>query len=243
MNEIVKRAWNHKRGKIRLFISQPFTGYDVSQIRKQRELLHDVFAQYCGCGKDDIILLDQLDPKDSYDAEKNFCNEENREAYRFCRSIGIMKDADCVIFFGDWRGSRGCKLEKEICDKYKIPTFDQYKLLNWITRSNIHDKEKVLKELFEYNYRINGIATSNPYCMDDVIYVSTKLKEKGMYEGRMVVVTRSPVVDKKQIKRLKVHLMDFEDDYLDFVVSPKTSIDLKMDFGYDRILVTGMSKF
>lgn len=149
MNKTMERAWNSNNGVIKLFISQPFTGCDDAEIRAQRKELHELFAQFGGVSKDDIILLDQYDPKDPYDDERNFENEMNRDAYRFCRSIGILASADAVLFYGNWKESRGCKLEREICERYKIPIYEQEELKSWVQGSNIHNKMDILNKLWK----------------------------------------------------------------------------------------------
>ena len=104
---------------IKLFISQPFTGYDVDEIRKQRKLLHELYSIYIGKPIEDIILIDQLDVEDENDTEENFETDKDRQFYQLCRSIGMMKDADVVLFYGEWTKSKGAMIEHDICQRYK----------------------------------------------------------------------------------------------------------------------------
>lgn len=51
--------------KRRLFISQPFTGYDEAEIAKQRKALHKVFAAFIGETPGNVELINQLNPADA----------------------------------------------------------------------------------------------------------------------------------------------------------------------------------
>ena len=70
-----------------------------------------------------VKLINQHMPNDPFDKEENFRDNQHREFYRFCRSVGMMKDATDIIIFGDWKHSRGCDLEHEIISRYiQTPT-------------------------------------------------------------------------------------------------------------------------
>lgn len=116
---------------IKLFISQPFTGYDDKEIDKQRKLLHELYAKYIGRDISEVILLEQHDVEDSYDTSINFCNDGQRDFYRFCRSVGIMAKADVVLFYGDWQKSKGASLEHSIVMSYGMNNVEQDELIEF----------------------------------------------------------------------------------------------------------------
>lgn len=116
---------------IKLFISQPFTGYDDKEIDKQRRLLHELYAKYIGRNITDVILLEQHDVDDKYDTSINFCNDGQRDFYRFCRSVGIMAKSDVVLFYGDWQKSKGASLEHDIVTSYGMNHVEQDELIEF----------------------------------------------------------------------------------------------------------------
>lgn len=129
--------------KRRLFISQPFTGYDVSEIAKQRVMLHKIFSAFIGEKPENVELIEQLTPDDPYDVRGNFHSDKEQDLYRFCRSIGLLGKATDIILYGDWEESRGCKLEVEILNKFGINFFDQKVLIAFCMRN------KMIEELAE----------------------------------------------------------------------------------------------
>lgn len=123
--------------KRRLFISQPFTGYDVSEIAKQRVMLHKIFSAFIGEKPENVELIEQLTPDDPYDVRENFRSDKEQDLYRFCRSIGLLGKATDIVLYGDWEKSRGCKLEVEILKKFGIHIIDQKCLIAFCIKNNM----------------------------------------------------------------------------------------------------------
>ena len=123
--------------KRRLFITQPFTGYDEAEIAKQRKVLHKVFAAFIGEKIENVVLLNQLNPEDPADARGNFKSDKEQDFYRFCRSIGLLGIATDIVLYGDWEKSRGCKLEVEILKQFGIYIIDQKCLIAFCIKNNM----------------------------------------------------------------------------------------------------------
>lgn len=123
--------------KRRLFISQPFTGYDETEIAKQRVMLHKVFSAFIGEKPENVELIEQLTPDDPYDVRENFRSDKERDLYRFCRSIGLLGKATDIVLYGDWEKSRGCKLEVEILKQFGIHIIDQKLLIAFCIKNNM----------------------------------------------------------------------------------------------------------
>lgn len=123
--------------KRRLFISQPFTGCDETELKKQRKILHKVFAAFIGEKIENVVLLNQLNPEDPADARGNFRSDKEQDLYRFCRSIGILGVATDIVLYGDWENSRGCKLEVEILKQFGIHIIDQKLLIVFCIKNNM----------------------------------------------------------------------------------------------------------
>lgn len=123
--------------KRRLFISQPFTGYDETTIQKQRETLHKVFSAFIGEKPENVVLINQLNPEDPADVRGNFRSDKEQDFYRFCRSIGLLGLATDIVLYGDWEKSRGCKLEVEILKQFGIHIIDQKLLIAFCIKNNM----------------------------------------------------------------------------------------------------------
>lgn len=123
--------------KRRLFISQPFTGYDETTIQKQRKVLHKVFAAFIGEKPENVVLLNQLNPEDPADVRGNFRSDKEQDFYRFCRSIGLLGLATDIVLYGDWEKSRGCKLEVEILKQFGIHIIDQKLLIAFCIKNDM----------------------------------------------------------------------------------------------------------
>ena len=123
--------------KRRLFISQPFTGYDETTIQKQRETLHKVFSAFIGEKPENVVLINQLNPEDPADVRGNFRSDKEQDLYRFCRSIGLLGLATDIVLYGEWEKSRGCKLEVEILKQFGIHIIDQKLLIAFCIKNNM----------------------------------------------------------------------------------------------------------
>lgn len=121
----------------RLFISQPFTGYDETELKKQREILHKVFCAFISEKPENVELINQLDPCDRYDVKENFRSSNAHDLYRFCRSIAFLGLSTDIVLYGDWEKSRGCKLEVEILKQFGIDIIDQNLLIAFCIKNNM----------------------------------------------------------------------------------------------------------
>lgn len=146
---------------IKLFISQPFTGYDDNEIRKQRKLLHELYALYVNRPIEDIILIDQLDVVDAYDIEAHFNTSNDRSFYQLCRSVGMMKDADVVIFYGEWTKSKGAMIEHDICQRYKKHSVGNKELIEFCKNNPKYDDDYFMPLWKKKFFDMHDIADVN----------------------------------------------------------------------------------
>lgn len=168
--------------KRRLFISQPFTGYDETELEKQRKALHKVFAAFIGEKIENVVLINQLNPEDPADVRGNFRSDKEQDFYRFCRSIGFLGTATDIVLYGDWEKSRGCKLEVEILKRYGIHIIDQKLLIAFCIENNMATE---LEELWpEEVENLKGIEEEIQKVLDDA-YPLCVIKDRygGVYSG------------------------------------------------------------
>ena len=150
--------------KRRLFISQPLTGYDETELKKQRKALHKVFAAFIGEKIENVVLLNQLNPEDPADVRGNFKSDKEQDFYRFCRSIGILGIATDIVLYGNWEKSRGCKLEFEILKQFGIHVIDQKCLIALCMKNKMIEELEELwpkeAELFRKTMLLKTVSTT-----------------------------------------------------------------------------------
>ena len=150
--------------KRRLFISQPLTGYDETELKKQRKALHKVFAAFIGEKIENVVLLNQLNPEDPADVRGNFKSDKEQDFYRFCRSIGILGIATDIVLYGNWEKSRGCKLEFEILKQFGIHVIDQKCLIAFCMKNKMIEELEELwpkeAELFRKTMLLKTVSTT-----------------------------------------------------------------------------------
>ena len=161
-----------------LFISQPFTGKDVKEIRKQRRLLHELYAIYTGRPIEYVNLINQLDPDDPDEIRYGIPGSRTFNQYTFCRSIGMLGQADEVLFYGDWEKSRGCKLEHKICDEYEIPIVLQGDLIEFCMNHSEYDDDYFMALWKEKFFNIHTIADVMIEMVDGPNLFKASLKSK-----------------------------------------------------------------
>ena len=144
-----------------LFISQPFTGKDIKEIKKQRKLLHELYALYVNRPIEDIILIDQLDVVDEYDIEGHFDTSDDRSFYQLCRSVGMMKNADVVIFYGEWYKSKGACIEHSICQTYHKISVENDELIEFCKNNPKYDDDYFMPLWKKKFFDMHDIADVN----------------------------------------------------------------------------------
>ena len=104
INNVIKE---NEGGKImyNLFISQPMTNRDDSEIRQERETISFVTSVLTGCP--DIKLIEQFDVDETMEDYKAL-NDNQIRMHRLNRSLGMMEKANIIVFARNWWTSPGC---------------------------------------------------------------------------------------------------------------------------------------
>ena len=141
--------------KLKLFISQPMHGLDDDEIREQRKLLYEltciIVYDWTYLTKYNFKLINQFDIKDPPNFEKNHPDIKSQRIYRLGRSIRLMADASLVVFYGDWQSSKGCLVERAVCDEYHIPNLDSFDIVKYCKEHM--DNNPRIEYLFEKLYK------------------------------------------------------------------------------------------
>lgn len=98
---------------MKIFISMPMHGRSDECIKDCRDEIITEIKEMFGI-KDTIDVIDNFHKTipDGLQNERVWCLGD---------SIRLMQDADLVVFAWNWRASRGCPVEMEVCNQYDIP--------------------------------------------------------------------------------------------------------------------------
>ena len=96
----------------KIFISQPMNGKTDEFILAEREKAIKAAKDYFG---DDIEVIDSFFKSTPHDA---------KPLWFLGKSLELMADADAVIFIGNWKNYRGCKIEHICAVEYGIDVIE-----------------------------------------------------------------------------------------------------------------------
>ena len=93
---------------MKVFISQPMTGRTKEEILNERnEVIEELKSEY------DVEVLDSY--FEDYDPQNG-----SIPLKYLAKSIEVLAEADVLLCVGDWRNSRGCRVEHECAKQYGI---------------------------------------------------------------------------------------------------------------------------
>lgn len=92
----------------KLFISQPMRGKTDEEIKIERENAINQARKIIG---EEVEVLETFFEDFRPDA---------KPLHYLAKSLEYLADADVVIFIGDWKNYRGCKIEHECAVEYGI---------------------------------------------------------------------------------------------------------------------------
>lgn len=110
---------------MRLFIAQPTNGIPEDEINMTRGIVARAYIDHLIEEGEftTVELIDQVNLPDPM-AVPRHVSERDVRLRCLGRSIIMQGSADVVIFAGDWQNAKDTILEKEICDKYNIQTYN-----------------------------------------------------------------------------------------------------------------------
>lgn len=102
---------NRKGRYLKVFISQPYTGYSEEEIFSKREMVVEKYIKPNSIR--DVYVIDQYHrpvPDHPY---------RDGRIYNLGQSISMMEDADVIFFVKDFQKSQGCIAEHTIAQLYQ----------------------------------------------------------------------------------------------------------------------------
>ena len=94
---------------MKVFISQPMTGRPKEELLNERNEVIEILKN----------KYNDVDVLDSYFEDYDPQNGSIPLKY-LAKSIEVLADADVLLCVGNWRNSRGCKVEHECAKQYRI---------------------------------------------------------------------------------------------------------------------------
>lgn len=110
-----KVYFNKKRDRyMKVFISQPMRGLSDEEITRLREEGKQKFLEIYK-GKEEIEFISSFE---------NDLPEDAPPLYFLGRAFQMLSKADIVLFIGDWKSARGCKMEHLACEEYGYTIYE-----------------------------------------------------------------------------------------------------------------------
>lgn len=106
---------------MKFFISQPMSGRSEKAILKERmDVVAEILDDY---GRDNAEILNSYITDDyRVDFEDTFKDSiVTFDLYWLSQALETMAEADIVVMVGDWKKSKGCKIERMCAKEYDIP--------------------------------------------------------------------------------------------------------------------------
>ena len=101
-----------------VFISLPMNGLTPEEILSNIESAKEEYLKRFNLKSDDIWFVENFFPELNFDTA---FGHVNGCVYYLGRALQRMAKVDEVFFYGDWKNARGCQIEHEVCERYRIP--------------------------------------------------------------------------------------------------------------------------
>ena len=108
-----------KKSTLKIFISQPMSGLEDSEILEKREEIVDKLRKIYA--ENDLEILDTFNPIPEGVKVKNHLSY-------LAYGLTYLADADIAYFAEGWDKKRGCKIENLCAKEYEIPTILEEKV-------------------------------------------------------------------------------------------------------------------
>lgn len=108
----------------KIFVSLPMRGREQYEIIKGMDRLFKLAVAYMG---EDCELINSLDPVKPEELQNNDILDV--APLYLGASIKLLSKADLVIFDKYWMTAEGCRIEKQVCDAYRIKHIVEPELL------------------------------------------------------------------------------------------------------------------
>lgn len=108
----------------KIFVSIPMRGKEQYEIVKDIERLFKLASAFLG---EECELINSLEPVKPEELQSD--DIVDVAPLYLGASIKLLSQADLVIFDKDWTQAEGCRIEKQVCDTYRIKHIVEPELL------------------------------------------------------------------------------------------------------------------
>lgn len=120
----------------KIFVSIPMRGREQYEIKERMQRLFKLASAYLD---EECELIDSLNPVYTEELQNN--NVVDVAPLYLGASIKLLSQADLVIFDKDWMAAEGCRIEKQVCDTYRIKHIVEPELLGTFKASLSYNLE------------------------------------------------------------------------------------------------------
>lgn len=120
----------------KIFVSLPMRGKEQYEIKERMQHLFRLASAYLD---EECELIDSLNPVYTEELQNN--NVVDIAPLYLGASIKLLSQADLVIFDKDWMAAEGCRIEKQVCDTYRIKHIVEPELLGTFKASLSYNLE------------------------------------------------------------------------------------------------------
>lgn len=99
---------------MKVFISQPMRNIPDNEVLRIREEGKKKFLEIYK-GKEEVEFISSFE---------NDLPDNTPPLYFLGRAFEIMSEADIVLFIGDWKNARGCRMEHLACEEYRYTIYE-----------------------------------------------------------------------------------------------------------------------
>lgn len=104
-----------KGNRMRVFVSLPVKDWTSEKLQRERDMVLSGVPGYFGIPESKVIEVPMIEPHQLTGQHPVYCLGIN---------LQMMCQADLVAFHPDWKTSKACRLEHDICIEYGIPHVD-----------------------------------------------------------------------------------------------------------------------
>ena len=113
---------------MKVFISQPMSSRTDEEIFEMRDeikriVMSPILKNRFGYDESEVEFLSTYDDEFNTNLTEEDFKERHKSIFLLGHALQLLSETDLVIFAPDFKTSRGCTIEKKICDLYHIPFY------------------------------------------------------------------------------------------------------------------------
>lgn len=225
---------------MKIFIAQPMSGLSLDEINNIRKITFDAYKRMVELPSSTLELIDQVNLPNPEGFDE--LDDKGKRMRLLSRSLGLLAEADAVMFVGDWEKAKGCQVERMMATQYEIPIVD---IKDWMLHHRYRgdNYDKVFPEFG--NFVEKYAASAFPIKRFDNYHLGITEDNPIWKEGDKVLAIKFPATSLTNIIELECTVIDpetygYEGTYdwmkSSVFVSEETAYNLNFDIGQGDVL-------